>query len=136
PRGAGGVRAGPPGPARAAASAPAGSSARFPPPALPRPPAWTWAFTTTRPPMRWAMARASAAVPATSPRGTGTPNSRRIAFAWYSWIFMRGTGARWPASAGRLLAAQLPEHPHHRVVVVVDHALLERDDRVVGDLDV
>ena len=36
--------------------------------------------------------RASAGVAATSPRGTGTPNSRRIAFAWYSWIFMRAPG--------------------------------------------
>jgi hypothetical protein len=23
------------------------------------------------------------------PRGTGTPNSRNTAFAWYSWMFMR-----------------------------------------------
>ena len=44
----------------AAASAPAGSSATFTPPAFPRPPAWTWAFTTTRPPRRSAIARASA----------------------------------------------------------------------------
>jgi hypothetical protein len=22
------------------------------------------------------------------PRGTGTPNSRSTAFAWYSWMFM------------------------------------------------
>ena len=40
------------------------------------------------------MARASAGVSATSPRGTGTPNSRRIAFAWYSWTFIGvGPGA-------------------------------------------
>src|SRR5206468_3794132 len=71
----------------AASSAAAGSSASFTPPALPRPPAWTWALTTTRPPRRAAMARASAGVSATSPRGTGTPNSRRMALAWYSWIF-------------------------------------------------
>ena len=63
----------------AAASAPAGSSASLTPPALPRPPACTWAFTTTRPPSRSAIARASAGVSATSPCGTGTPNSRRIA---------------------------------------------------------
>ena len=36
----------------AAASAAAGSSASLTPPALPRPPAWTCAFTTTRPPRR------------------------------------------------------------------------------------
>ncbi len=63
----------------AAASAPAASSASFTPPALPRPPACTWAFTTTRPPSFWAMARAWAGVSATSPFGTGTPNSFRIA---------------------------------------------------------
>ena len=31
---------------------------------------------------------------------------------------------------------QHPEEPEHRVVLGVDHALLERDDRVVGDVDV
>src|SRR5713226_1374122 len=36
----------------AAASAPAGSSASLTPPALPRPPACTWALTTTLPPSR------------------------------------------------------------------------------------
>ncbi len=84
---------------RAAASAPAASSASFTPPALPRPPAWTWAFTTTRPPRRSAMARASSGVAATSPRGTGTPNSRRSAFAWYSWIFMASRESAAPRSS-------------------------------------
>src|SRR5712692_8121682 len=74
----------------AAASAPAGSSASLTPPALPRPPACTWALTTTLPPSRAAMSFAWAGVSATSPFGTGTPNSRRMALAWYSWIFMRG----------------------------------------------
>ena len=44
----------------AAASAPAGSSASLMPPPLPRPPACTCAFTTTRPPSRWAISRALA----------------------------------------------------------------------------
>ncbi len=63
----------------AAASAPAASSASFTPPALPRPPACTCALTTTRPPSFCATARAWAGVSATSPFGTGTPNSFRIA---------------------------------------------------------
>jgi len=32
---------------------------------------------------------ASSTVKAACPRGTGTPNSRSTALAWYSWIFMR-----------------------------------------------
>src|SRR3984893_5268668 len=111
----------------AAASAPTAPSATFPPPALPRPPAWTWAWTTTSPPRRWAIARAWAGVSATSPPGTGTPNSLRMALPWYSWIFIERS----------LLAAEaeLAQHPHHRVVAV-GHALLQRDDAVVGDVDV
>src|SRR5690242_17489959 len=112
----------------AAASAPTGSSASFTPPALPRPPACTWAFTTTLPPRRSAMARACAGVSATSPPGTGTPNSFRIALPWYSWIFMR-SGRRF------LVAADLPDDPHDRVEAV-GHPLLQRDDAVVGDVDV
>src|SRR5262245_48713239 len=34
------------------------------------------------------MPAASAALNVTSPRGTGTPWRARMAFAWYSWIFM------------------------------------------------
>src|SRR6204780_2292862 len=60
----------------------------------------------------------------------------------------RGRGAWWcrqivPGSAGgrlfgSLLGAlqDLPAEPGHRVVVGVHHALLHRDDAVVGDLDV
>ena len=57
------------------------------PPPLPRPPAWICAFTTTGSPSRCAIATASSALKATSPRGTGTPYLARIAFPWYSWIF-------------------------------------------------
>ena len=79
---------------RAAASAPAGSSASLTPPALPRPPACTCALTTTRPPSRAAIALACSGESATSPLGTGTPNSRRMALPWYSWIFIAGFGSR------------------------------------------
>src|SRR5512144_805377 len=113
---------------RAAVSAPAGSAASFTPPALPRPPACTWALTTTRPPSRSAIARAWTGVSATSPLGTGTPNSFRMALPWYSWIFMR-SGRR------LLVAADLPDDPHDRVEAV-GHPLLQRDDAVVGDVDV
>src|SRR5512139_998227 len=75
---------------RAIRSASPAELASFTPPPLPRPPAWICALTTTPPPSRRAMSAASAAVYATSPRGTGTPCRARIAFAWYSWIF---TGA-------------------------------------------
>ena len=50
-----------------------GSAASFTPPALPRPPVWTWAFTTTGRPSRSAAATASSGVKATSPVGTGSP---------------------------------------------------------------
>ena len=43
------------------------------------------------------------------PRGTGTPNSRSIALAWYSWMFMEPTcrviRKRDPAYAARVTAA-------------------------------
>src|SRR5690348_12968914 len=61
----------------------------FTPPALPRPPACTWAFTTHRlPPRDWAAAVASAALRAGIPRGTGMPYSANSCFAWYSCRFM------------------------------------------------
>src|SRR6185437_3986817 len=60
------------------------------PPALPRPPAWICAFTThTGPPSSCAPLTASSMENAGTPRGTGTPNSRSTALAWYSWIFMK-----------------------------------------------
>src|SRR4029077_18229549 len=113
----------------AARWAPSGSSASLIPPALPRPPACTCAFTTTLPPRRAATARASACVVATSPAGTGTPNSRSRALAWYSWIF---TDARSGLLA--LLAAELPQQPDDRVDRI-GRPFLERDDPVVGDED-
>ena len=43
------------------------------PPAFPRPPTSTWAFTTTGPPSSSAAARASAGVVAMTPSETGIP---------------------------------------------------------------
>ena len=45
----------------------------FTPPAFPRPPTWTCAFTMTGLPTRRAIASASSGVVATSPGGIGTP---------------------------------------------------------------
>src|SRR5882724_11934333 len=62
------------------------------PPPLPRPPAWICALTTT--PVapaekRFLAARSASSREVTiSPRGTATPYFDRIAFAWYSWIFI------------------------------------------------
>src|SRR5204863_1051858 len=80
----------------AAVSAASGPSATLMPPPLPRPPACTWALTTTLPPSRWAISRALAGVSAWSPSGTGTPNSRSSSLAWYSWIFMGGRSHHQP----------------------------------------
>src|SRR5437867_10434533 len=117
----------------AAGSARWGSSATLVPRALPRPPACTCALTTTRPPSRSAIARACAGVSATSPFGTATPNSRNSALAWYSWIF---TGER-QASRGLLLPGAEPtQQPDDGIEELVGHPLFERNDRVVGDVDV
>src|SRR4051794_4208826 len=59
--------------ARAASSASAGEWATFTPPALPRPPVLTCAFTTTVPPSSAATAAASSGVSAVRPGSTGTP---------------------------------------------------------------
>src|SRR5436190_1731064 len=68
----------------ALACASSGPSASLTPPALPRPPALTWAFTTTRPPSSAAAARASSGVSTVIPRVTGTPCRAKSCLAWYS----------------------------------------------------
>ena len=73
----------------ARATASSGVSASLTPPALPRPPAWTWALTTTRPPCSSAAAAASSAFSTTVPTVTGTPCLAKSSFAWYS---IRSTG--------------------------------------------
>src|SRR3954447_6159021 len=73
-------------PARSAASC--GLCASLTPPALPRPPVFTCALTTTVPPDRGpslsAPALASSAVVATSASSTGTPCAANRSRAWYS----------------------------------------------------
>ncbi len=59
----------------------AGVFASFTPPALPRPPACTCAFTTTVPPNLRAISSACCGVVAISPGGTGMPCRRKISFA-------------------------------------------------------
>src|SRR5690554_1990368 len=71
----------------ARASASLGVFASLMPPALPRPPTSTWLFTTTGPPSRTAISRASAGVDATSPLGMGMPALAKMRFDWYSCKF-------------------------------------------------
>ena len=60
---------------------------------LPRPPAWTCALTTIRPPPSLSNASAAASGDSTTiPSGTATPAALSRSFAWYSWTFM-GRGA-------------------------------------------
>ena len=71
------------------------SLASLMPPALPRPPTCTWAFTTTGyEPMASATLTASSTVVATSPGDTGMPNVAKNCLPWYS---KRSTNApgRW-----------------------------------------
>src|SRR3954449_4223950 len=85
---------------RAISPASSGLLASFTPPPFPRPPAWICAFTTHTglfASSSRAARVASSAVFASFPRGTATPNPRRISLAWYSWIFM----ARLPPLSGR-----------------------------------
>src|SRR5438105_5470485 len=71
----------------AACSASAGVLASLIPPAFPRPPTGTCAFTATGPISR-AAAAASAGVLATFPGGMAMPKDARTSFAWYSSSFM------------------------------------------------
>ena len=59
--------------ALAASYASSGFFATLTPPALPRPPVFTWALTTTTPPSFSAAARTSSGVSAMMPGSTGTP---------------------------------------------------------------
>src|SRR3954453_1213600 len=68
--------------ARALASS--GLSASLTPPALPRPPTFTCALTTTGAEMSRAMASAWSGVSATPPGSTGTPCEANRSRAWYS----------------------------------------------------
>src|SRR3989454_11302308 len=73
----------------------AGTSAPFfvslTPPALPRPPAWIWAFTTYTGAFSFAAHfSAASGVLISLPIGTGMPNCANNCLAWNSWMFMRG----------------------------------------------
>src|SRR5690606_7549327 len=71
-------------------SASSGDLAIFTPPALPRPPVFTWALTTTTGvPSFSAPALAAAGSSATTPPSTGTPCFSKRSRAWYSY---RSTG--------------------------------------------
>src|SRR5512138_1740631 len=86
-----------------------GERASFTPPPLPRPPAWICAFTAEIPPPSWRAApSASSGVTARYPRGTATPNFRRISFAWYSWIFTRSRSSSAPARRWRRIQPRPP----------------------------
>src|SRR4029077_18986069 len=88
------------------AAASAGEGTTFTPPALPRPPAWICAFTTTVPPSSRAPPAASSGVRATPPCRTGTPYLRRISFAWNSWMFIVSV----PEEVAEELRGRLPAH--------------------------
>src|SRR6478735_9177440 len=60
-------------------------AANFTPPALPRPPIFTWDLTITGRPSRSAAATASSTVVTTVPSGAGTPWARNNSLAWYSY---------------------------------------------------
>jgi hypothetical protein len=72
----------------AAVSASSAVLATLTPPALPRPPVFTCALTTTTPPLRGpissAAARTASGVSATIPASTGTPCASNMSRAWYS----------------------------------------------------
>src|SRR3954454_3590602 len=70
---------------RAVSSAAAGSAASFTPPALPRPPVFTWALTTTRPPSPRAIPRACLGESVTSALGTTMPCDSKSSLAWCSY---------------------------------------------------
>ena len=68
----------------ACSKASSGVLASLTPPALPRPPALTWALMTVTPPISSAAALASSAVCTTLPSVTGTSCLAKSSFAWYS----------------------------------------------------
>src|SRR5262245_29851749 len=101
------------------------------PPALPRPPAWTCAFTTTVPPMSRAACSASAAVVTKRPGGTSIPYSRSSALAWYSWTFIGGLQLRRGDERLHRFRTLVEERLLARVELELEHAL----DAVRADHD-
>src|SRR3990170_7971279 len=117
--------------ARAASRASSGVRASLIPPAFPRPPTWTCAFTATGAIPR-AAASASSGVAATLPGGIGMPARSRSAFAWYSCSFISlGAHARLLKAlnahswASRMRSRALLDHVHCRLgAYVITPALL------------
>src|SRR4051812_7029405 len=93
---------------RARSSASSGLAASLTPPALPRPPVSTWAFTTTVPPPSFSAAvRASSGVWTTSPTVVPTPCLAKTVFAWYS-IKSTTVVPLSPVRVGRAAGGQFP----------------------------
>src|SRR5438034_2668365 len=91
-----------------------GDFATLMPPAFPRPPAWTCAFTTTVPPSARAAASASSGVVAMRPSGMVMPARASSCFAWYSWSF---TVLAWPLRGeARISSPHAPRFGGRRVV--------------------
>src|SRR2546426_2832356 len=87
-------------------------AANWMPPALPLPPTWTWALTTTGYPMRSATATAPSAVSATSPAETGMPKRAKYCLPWYSKRSM-GSGSL-PVALGQRDPQPLHDRAHAR----------------------
>src|SRR5213594_2888855 len=81
----------------AAASASSGVPTTFTPPALPRPPAATWALSATLPPSSSAARRASPGAATTRPAGTGMPQRANSSLPWCS------NRSNQPSGSGRLV---------------------------------
>src|SRR5260370_3310009 len=92
----------------------------FMPPALPRPPTGTWAFTATGPSLAQAAA-ASSGVRATTPGGIAMPSEDSTSLAWNSRSFKLGSGSEgagqvwilaYVSVAERMLQIRAVEHCH------------------------
>src|SRR5579859_2036456 len=123
---------------RAASAASSGVFASLMPPALPRPPTGTWAFTATGPISRQAAA-ASSGVRATFPGGMAMPKEARTSLAWYSRSFMREPivriGGRAPLSAGFRPLDQPVEDLVEVLGDAVAHHRVEEPAHRADDLD-
>src|SRR5688572_25047567 len=123
--------------ASACVRASAGVLATLMPPAFPRPPTWTCAFTTQGPdPIARAAATTSAGVVATRPSGMAIPARARTCFAWNSWSFTgeaedspsarcASRDAYVPLVERRRTRARASGRPH-REVAVFPHAAMWR----------
>src|SRR5579871_117180 len=100
------------------------------PPAFPRPPISTWAFTTTLPPSLAAISSTTSGSDVTSPAGTGTPNLARRSFDWYSWSFKEAKAYR---TTGRLRAVGQAQR-HARQVHLIRERVSDPAVRLGGQI--